>query len=55
VEVALFGIPHNLGVVATCEECLKKLAKKGLDEKFVKEHPKEAEDIIKWAGEERIE
>jgi len=45
VERVLFGTDHTLDIIVTCKECLKR---KGLADKFKKEHPKEAKRIEKW-------
>jgi hypothetical protein len=42
VEMALIGVPHHVGISATCGECLV------LSEQFRKEHPRIIAKIEKW-------
>ena len=45
VEKILVGVPHTVGVYATCLDCLME---KGMNEDFIKDNPQKAKDIQRW-------
>ena len=48
VEIMLDGTSHNMGVQATCADCL---GQKGLGTEFKAENPTAASDIEHWLSE----
>ena len=47
VEISLFGVSHNCGVMATCADCLSV----PVNDRFKREHSEVAADIEKWLQE----
>jgi len=50
VERTLIGIDHTASMIVSCKECLQK---NPLPEPFIKGHPEEAKNIMKWLEENR--
>ncbi len=49
IERLFRGIDHTTSTLVTCKECLRKALP--LPKDFVKKHPKEAKQIMKWLEE----
>ena len=47
VQIGLFGISHNIGIMVSCKECIKK---NGVSKEYQKQNSEEAKKIIDWAS-----